>query len=313
MGTYFLLADTTMVHLLTADFVLSRGLLLAGYDKRRRDLNKISRKTAVRRFKSFYGSVPIVYAQIYEDLQTTDIEDAHVEPKDLKFDYLMLAMYFLKTYPTEEQMAATFNIDEGTARVWTWYYLRKIQALKAAKIVWPAEWDSADCDIVYLMSVDGVHCRVQEPKHPLWSKNPKYYSHKFKQAALCYELAVSVYHNKLVWMNGPFPAGKPDITIFREEGGLKDKIPDGKRVIGDKGYRGEKDIMALPNAHDTEEVRMFKGRARARQEGFNAKVKNFNALEHRFRHKIEKHQTAFEAACVICQYQLENGSALFDA
>ena len=130
---------------------------------------------------------------------------------------------------------------------------------------------------------------------------------------MCYELAVSVYHNKLVWMNGPFPAGKPDITIFREEGGLKDKIPDGKRVIGDKGYRGEKDIMALPNAHDTEEVRMFKGRARARQEGFNAKVKNFNALEHRFQHKIEKHQTAFEAACVICQYQLENGSALFDA
>ena len=63
-----------------------------------------------------------------------------------------------------------------------------------------------------------MHCRVNEPRDPILSKNPKYYSHKFKQSALNYELAVSVFESKLVWIRGPFPASKHDITIFKEEG-----------------------------------------------------------------------------------------------
>ena len=49
-------------------------------------------------------------------------------------------------------------------------------------------------------------------------------------------------------MNGPFPAGDHNITVFRNEG-LKDKIPSGKKAIGDNGYRGE-DATSTPNAHD---------------------------------------------------------------
>jgi hypothetical protein len=155
-----------------------------------------------------------------------------------------------------------------------------------------------------------VHCRVDEPKNPTISKNPKYYSHKFKQAALDYEIGLSVYENRLVWMNGPFPAGQHDITIFRKD--LNDMIPAGKKVIGDKGYRGE-NCVSTPSSHDPAELRKFKSRARARHESFNARIKNFLILERRFRHGIAKHQTVFEAICVICQYQLENGSPLFDA
>ena len=33
------------------------------------------------------------------------------------------------------------------------------------------------------------------------------------------------------------PAGKPDITAFRNDG-LKAKIPNGKRAVADCGYRG---------------------------------------------------------------------------
>ncbi len=52
---------------------------------------------------------------------------------------------------------------------------------------------------------------MNEPKHPTMSKNPAFYSHKFGSAGLNYELGISVFENKLVWMNGPFKAGKPDI------------------------------------------------------------------------------------------------------
>ena len=53
-------------------------------------------------------------------------------------------------------------------------------------------------------------------------------------------------------------------------------------------------------------------RARARHETFNGRIKNFGCLDDRFRHGMEKHKICFEAVCVIVQYQLENGSPLFD-
>ena len=112
-------------------------------------------------------------------------------------------------------------------------------------------------------------------------------------------------------MNGPFKAGRHDIQIFRTEG-LKDIIPVGKKVIGDNGYRGEKAVVSTPNSHDPVEIRKFKSHARARHESFNCRIKNFKCLDERFRHGVENHKTVFEAVCVICQYQLENGSPLFN-
>lgn len=155
-----------------------------------------------------------------------------------------------------------------------------------------------------------MHCRVNEPIHPVLGKNPKFYSHKFKQAGLLYELACSIYENKLVWMRGPFNASRHDITQFRSE--LLAKIPVGKKGVGDNGYRGEPNALSTPNSQDPPELRKFKSRARARQESFNARIKVFQCLDQRFRHGIKKHKICFEAVCVIVQYQLENGSPLFD-
>lgn len=91
------------------------------------------------------------------------------------------------------------------------------------------------------------------------------------------------------------------------------KILRGKRAVADRAYRGEKKrYTSVPNATDEEELRKFKARARMRQETFNARIKNFKVLDERFRHGFEKHKAVFEAVCVICQYQLENGSPLFE-
>jgi hypothetical protein len=167
------------------------------------------------------------------------------------------------------------------------------------QIVWLENWEHGNADgdnvPIFLVSVHAVHCRIQEPTHPYLSKNPDFYSHKFKQAGLNYELAVLIYDNKLVWLNGPFPASRHDISIFRTAG-LKEKIPDGKLVVGDNGYRGEPDIISAPNSHDRIEVRKFKRRARAR----HARIKNFHCLAERFRHNVDDHVIVFEAVCVIC-------------
>jgi len=54
-------------------------------------------------------------------------------------------------------------------------------------------------------------------------------------------------------------------------------------------------MMSTPNQFDEEELKAFKRRARSRQESFNSRLKNFGALEQRFRHGQEKHKIVFEA------------------
>ena len=85
-----------------------------------------------------------------------------------------------------------------------------------------------------MLTVDGIHCRIEEPQHPTKSQDRSYYSHKFKTAAVDYEIGLSVYDNRFVWMNGPMRASRHDVTVFRRAG-LQAMIPHGHRIIGDNG------------------------------------------------------------------------------
>jgi hypothetical protein len=165
---------------------------------------------------------------------------------------------------------------------------------------------------VFVLTVDGIHRRFHEPKHPTPSKDKSYYAHKCKLSDLNYELGMSVYEYKLVWVNGAFKTSCHDITIFRQAG-LRGMIPEGHQVIADRRYMGEPTQISTPTLHDPAELRKFKSRVRACHESFNARIKNFKCLEERLtRHGVDNHKTVFEAVCIICQYRLENGSPLFD-
>jgi DDE superfamily endonuclease len=183
----------------------------------------------------------------------------------------------------------------------------------ALQIVWPhgTAGDPGTLNTPhFIATVDGIHCRINEPRHPELSKNPKFYSHKFHQAALDYELAVSVTESRLLWMNGPFPASVHDVTVFRRD--LKARVPRGGKLIGDKGYIGERNIISTPRSRNPQHLRNFKSRARARHERFNGMVKTFDCISGQFRHGIRCHKIVFEAVCVVCQYQIELVSPLFD-
>jgi hypothetical protein len=329
-----------MLVIYTADEILSIGLTLMGFPHERQE--SVSRDKNLDRFRSHYGSNPVVYAQIWEDLQLTDIEDARIDaPTAKSLKYFLMSINFLKCYPVRNVQEGDFGISDRTAREKSWLFLKKIQALKAEKvslhycalsencfthfqcIVFAFISSFSDClagkldkrkqstcSKIFLITVDGVHCHINEPTHPVLKQDPVFYSHKSNRAGLNYELGMSVYDNKLVWMNGPFPAGRHDINIFRTEG-LKDKIPAGKLVIGDNGYHGEPNIISTPNSHDPPEVRQLKSRALSRHETFNGRIKNFACVRERFRHRKEYHKIVFEAVCVICQYQIEHEGSIF--
>jgi hypothetical protein len=48
--------------------------------------------------------------------------------------------------------------------------------------------EAKDIEETFILSIDGVHCQINEPNDPKFRKNPKHYSHRFKQAGYCYEV-----------------------------------------------------------------------------------------------------------------------------
>jgi DDE superfamily endonuclease len=155
-----------------------------------------------------------------------------------------------------------------------------------------------------------VHCHIEEPKK---FPSTKWFSHKFHGPGLTYQIVLSLHEDKVLSVVGPFPAGMPDISVFREAGGIFHLIPPDKRLIGDNGYNGEPTKIVTPNDHDSLIASKYKGRARARQETFNARLKEFNILAQTFRHankrdnveNLDDHQRVFESVCALIQYDLQ--------
>jgi hypothetical protein len=68
-----------MVVILTADEIMGKGLLLVGFDIHCKQ--NVKTKTNICCFKTHFGSHPVVYAQIWEDLQMTENPEAHISEK----------------------------------------------------------------------------------------------------------------------------------------------------------------------------------------------------------------------------------------
>ena len=248
-----------------SDRLLRLGLELAGFNQRR--IQRTRYKKNLSRFRSAYGVGPETVAQILNDLSSHGIEE---EPDPV---WLLIALNWMRVYNTEEFMEGVFDHDEKTLREHIWQYILAIRMLKDVKVrvvstccslattrdPQPVESNNTTCTFlaaafgvvqirwlwgddrqaneggrVSILSVDGVHCPINEPRK---KPNAKWFSHKFNKPGLAYEIAVSVYSSDVVWVQGPFPAGTSDLSIFKRLGkGLKHKLPLGTKAIADRAY-----------------------------------------------------------------------------
>jgi hypothetical protein len=222
---------------------------------------------------------------------------------------------WLKQYPSESNLAGRWGMNESTARSKCWEYTQALQKLKQHKIKWTCEdWDDLP-DESFIASLDGIHCRISEIRS---NPSKEWFSHKHNGPAVSYELAISIHGPKtLIWINGPFPAGHSDLKNFRKPNGLKEKIPEGKRIIADQGYKAER-MLSTRNPLDSDAVKELKRRAKARHEVFNGQLKKFKILSERFRctkgagsERLDKHKTVFEGCAVLVIYDIEDEHPLF--
>lgn len=217
-----------------------------------------SGETNVSRFEGMFALSPSVCSKVFYDIQVLDIGAATIrKPKPVLF---LMYLNWVKRYQVEEILAASFGIHENTVRKWLWSYAFAVQTLKLHKVrsryltsfgthkdilsnlfcipiqIKFVEATLNDNQQRFLCSVDGTHCRIQEPRsYP----NKDWYSHKFEHPGCAYEIGVDLFANRIVWMNGPFMAGETGLVIFRKENGLKSKVADNQKIIGDKGYCGD--------------------------------------------------------------------------
>jgi hypothetical protein len=285
------------------------------------NFNKPWTQRRTNEFKAHYGSSPDVLANQWYDLTTVDLPGLEFTEKDKSekgLKMFFVAHHFLWAYPKNGKiLASAFSVCERTVQgenLWRW--VRMIAALKATKIVWPAEEYNDPNSQIFIISVDGTDFKVWERKHPMMPYDKGHYSHKFNHGALKYEIAMDVYRSKVVWISGPHRAGLHDKTIF--EMGLKDKIPLGKKVISDRVY-GAQAVpedhvkLSLPNPMDDLYLANFKARVRSRHESFNGRLKFYKSLSDTYHHTPDNHVHVFEAICVTVQYQMDNGGEIFAA
>ena len=193
--------------------------------------------------------------------------------------------------------------------VWTYLFPHIFRFFLPQKM---GNFDDNDDGLVFFGTIDGVHCPINEPRpfSKQWS------SHKFGgKPAVNYELVVCLNKPRLAWCYGPIKPGKyNDISTFRRK--LKRVMEyehSGLRLIGDRGYRDEPELISTKNELDPEELAEFKDRASARHETFNQRLKCFKCLKVQWRHGVETHKVAFEACCALVMLQINSGSTtLFD-
>lgn len=289
----------------TDNQMLFRGLKRVGvtdYEFERR-----STKTNIEDFKAFFGLEPSTLCNVWHDLQTTHVVDANIydqlRTKKTTLDDFYIGLYWLKRYRTEKEMKILLHRCEKTIRKWAHFYAQKIQALKLVMIVMPNDFVT-----IYALSVDGKHCHSKEITHETKKWDSSMWSHKYNTSGVNYEIALCIWTNQVAWVRGPHKATAHDLSVFRD--GLLARVPPGKKVIGDSIYTGE-ECLCNHSSFDSDAVRTFKARVRARHETFNERLARFECLKNCWRGKIRMHKEVFEAIAVLCAYQIRDEEPLF--
>lgn len=253
-----------------------------------------------RRFAWTFNATPVMCAILWDNL-CPEVNVPGGGPT-----HFMWTLLFMNLYPTDGMVKTLTGADPKTFRKWVWKFMIALDDMTPD--VFRLERRFENRKGMCAMSVDGVDFRIFEPQ-PFNEKN---FSKKFNGPGYRYEIAICIATGYVVWVNGPFPAGTHDITIFRRD--LLHEIEIDERVLADRGYNGEPDYLVTATYFIKKgNMQLLRDYyvVRARHETFTRRLKVWNILGHRFRHNLRLHGVAFNAVAVIEQIKMEHGHPMF--
>ena len=309
--------------IVTGNEILRIGMKLLGWSEKQ--LKRQSKKFDAKRIYWFianFGASPLVVVHVWEAMQRTDVAAARIDNATLdELSNLLFTFHFLKAHPTEGQQQNEWHMHVCDQKLSDdiWKMLLRIQALKIETIVWPPTEEIGDT--VWIGTVDSTHVKTEEPKHPKLSQEESNHpnlskdalSYKHHAPAFVYEIVVSLWSSRIIWMRGPFLAETSGIQMFSTRGGLMKKLQKTNvKLIAHHGYRGFNEILSRPNSYDNPDVKKFKSRALMRHQAVIAKIKTLLCTDSaQFCHDMSKFKICFEASVVITQYRMEISEPVF--
>jgi hypothetical protein len=136
---------------------------------------------------------------------------------------------------------------------------------------------------------------------------------KFKgQCGLGYKIGVDFPAGNIVWINGPYAAGKyPDIKT--KCSGLAHWLDEfERRVEADDGYLGDApQRLKCPGcSSNPTENQALQNRMWSRHESMNGQLKNWAILSSMYLHDLMEHGNIFRTIAVITQIGINGGKKL---
>ena len=83
-------------------------------------------------FERGFGASAKACCALFQDIQVVDLGIAAITKP--KVSHFLLAIHWLRRYPTEGAHAGLSGLDEDTVRKWVWRYCTAIQTLKTHKV-----------------------------------------------------------------------------------------------------------------------------------------------------------------------------------
>ena len=118
-----------MIQHITEEEITKYGLGIAGYsDKRQQTVLT----TTIKRFRGSFGPLPKTAADLFVEVQAEDLGEKRIIKPNVH--YLLMALMWLNTYRTSEDMGGLFKLNVKTVDIKIWMYVDAIQALKDKKV-----------------------------------------------------------------------------------------------------------------------------------------------------------------------------------
>mmetsp|Transcript_127681 Transcript_127681/g.357504 ORF Transcript_127681/g.357504 Transcript_127681/m.357504 type:complete len:295 (-) Transcript_127681:377-1261(-) len=258
---------------------------------------QLSVKSEKDQWSCFFGTTPIVAANIWNRIDPVTSVDRFVKPK-----HLLYAFVLVKQYSGDKAHGMIVGCHPNTFSKWAWKMVEAIHDLHPQVIRMANRFDGWDRNVSNAaLTIDCSDNACLES----WPFDTTMWSHKINGPAWKYEVGLSIYTGNICHWDGPHKPSVADITIFR--GNLMQKLDAGECVESDSGCAGES-CLKTPSIAKSRTGRSQKSAARAQQENIFMKVKKFGAFSTPFVHTKEKHKLAYGAVLVMLQLGLELGT-----
>ncbi|KAM9985613.1 hypothetical protein ACTFIZ_000193 [Dictyostelium cf. discoideum] len=208
-------------------------------------------KSSDREFRSLFWIDKISFIKLYELLNNDQIKISH----------LLIFFYFIKNYPTMDNLSFQFQISQKTAKKRLDYIRGILLDFSKDKIKDTDRFNQQpliiDNKIKIYSVLDTSLFPIRRPTH----FEEIYYSTKHKKHGIKYEVGCRISDGKIILVSEDYYCGtEHDLEISRKSGLISNEIykfEENEKILADKGYIGESLFFLCPKKGDRENLSKY--------------------------------------------------------